>query len=340
MAGGAGTPELVAAVSNAGGLGSLGAAYLSPAEMKNAIRRVRTLTQRPFAVNLFAPAPEPALNDRQIAAAVAATKHYRDELGIPDPEIRPPFCPKFEEQFSVVLEERPAVFSFTFGLIDRRLLQECRKRAILTAGSATTLEDAVALEQSGVDAVVAQGAEAGAHRATFSPERDDLLIGLAALVPALVDKLRIPIIATGGIMNGAGIAAALALGAQAAQLGTAFLACDESGVSAPHRQALLDPKRKATRLTRAFSGRWARGLENRFITEMASKEDAILPFPAQNSFTQDMRKKAAALGLADYLSLWAGQGVGLLRVARAEALVETLFQETADSIGSLGGRRV
>jgi nitronate monooxygenase len=332
MAGGATTPELVVAVSNAGALGSLGGAYLNPNELETAVRQIKTLTQRPFGVNLFAPSVEPVLNENQIQAAIAATKGYRRELGISDPALRPPFSPNFEEQFSVVLKERPAVFSFTFGRLDQRFLEECRKRGILTFGTATTLEDALALQETGVDAVVAQGAEAGAHRGTFSPEKEDPLIGLAALIPTLVSRLRIPVIAAGGIMNGRGIAAALTLGAQAVQLGTAFLACDESGISETYRNALLDPKRRVTRLTRAFTGRWARGLENRFIVEMAAKENAILPFPAQNAFTQDIRKKAAQLGLPDYLSLWAGQGVGLIRAMKAGALVETLFKETSDAI--------
>jgi nitronate monooxygenase len=231
-----------------------------------------------------------------------------------------------------VIEERPAVFSFTFGLPDPAALRECREHGILTIGTATTPEEGLALQEAGVDGVVAQGAEAGAQRGTFSAEREDSFIGLAALVSALVARLEIPVIGAGGIMNGRGIAATLSLGAQAAQLGTAFLACDESGISRAYRQALLDPKRGRTRLTRAFSGRWARGLENRFIVEMASKEEAILPFPAQNAFTQDIRKKAAELEVPDFLSLWAGQGVGLIRSMRAEALVNGLFKETLDAM--------
>lgn len=335
MAGGATTPELVAAVSNAGALGSLGGAYLNPAELEKIIRQIKALTDRPFAVNLFAPSPEPALNEAQVQTALVATKSYRQELGIPDPAVRPPFCQNFEKQFSVVLTERPAVFSFTFGPVEQGVLQECRQRGILTIGTATTLEEGLALQEIGVDAVVAQGAEAGAHRGTFSPEQEDLLIGVAALIPILVGKLSIPVIAAGGIMDGRGIAAALTLGARAAQLGTAFLACDESGISKAYRDALLDPKRRVTRLTRAFSGRWARGLENRFMLEMASKENAILPYPAQNAFTQDIRRQAAQLGLPDYLSLWAGQGVGLIRAMKAETLVKTLFEETSAAIRNI-----
>ena len=334
MAGGATTPELVAAVSNAGALGSLGGAYLPPADLEKAIRQIKLLTRRPFAVNLFARPPQPLPTEAQVEAALSATRIYRRELGLPEPKLRPPFMPDFDRQFAVILSERPAVFSFTFGLLDEGLLQECRRRGILTAGTATTLDEGVALQKIGVDAVVAQGAEAGAHRGTFSAEQEDLLIGVAAVVPTLAGELHIPVVAAGGIMNGGEIAAAVALGAGAAQLGTAFLACEESGISKPYRNALLDPKRKATRLTRAFSGRWARGLENRFMLEMASQENAILPFPAQNEFTQDIRKKAAQLELPDYLSLWAGQAVGLIRNMKAGALVETLFEETSQAVAS------
>jgi nitronate monooxygenase len=334
MAGGATTPELVAAVSNTGALGSLGGAYLAPADLKSAIQRIKRLTDRPFAVNLFSPSPEPKLSENQIQAAVLATKAYRQELGIPDPAVKPPFSQSFEEQFAIVMNEQPAVFSFTFGVPDRKFLDQCRKRGILTFGTATTPAEGLALQENGVDAVVGQGAEAGAQRGTFSTEREDLFIGLAVLIPALVSRLRIPVIAAGGIMNGPGIAAALALGAKAAQLGTAFLACDESGISKTYRSALLDPNRRVTRPTRAFSGRWARGLENRFIVEMASRENAILPFPAQNAFTQDIRKKATERGLPDYLSLWAGQGIGLIRAMKAETLVKTLLKETSDAIST------
>jgi nitronate monooxygenase len=336
MAGGATTPELVAAVCNAGALGSLGGAYLNPSELEKVIRQIKRLTHRPFAVNLFAPSPEPSLNENQIHAAIAATKSYRQELGMPDPTVKPPFSQNFEDQFALVLNERPAVFSFTFGLPAKKFLEECRKRGILTFGTATSLDEGLALEEAGVDGVVAQGAEAGAQRGAFSAAKEDFFIGLAALVPTLTSKLHIPVIAAGGIMNGQGIAAALTLGAEAAQLGTAFLACDESGISKTYRDALLDSKRRATRLTRAFTGRWARGLENRFIVEMASKENAVLPFPAQNAFTQDIRKKATELGLPEYLSLWAGQGVGLIRALKAETLVTTLFKETSDAMNRAG----
>jgi nitronate monooxygenase len=328
LGGGPSTPSLVAAVSNAGGLGSLGGAYLSPQSLEAEIREVRSLTSRAFAVNLFIPAPDPPLTNDQISAALSATRMYRQELGLPDPEVKPPFAENFDDQFAVVLRERPAAFSFTFGLLDSDKVRACRERGILTIGTATTLEEGIAVEKSGVDAVVAQGTEAGGHRGIFTPAQGEPGISTLALTKLLSQNLKIPVIAAGGIMDGQGIAAALRAGAQAAQLGTAFLTCKEAGTSAPYREVLLRPGAKTTRLTRAFSGRLARGLENRFMHEMDSSHAAILPYPAQNSFTRDIRQKSAAAGSPDYLSLWAGTGVEHIRQMDAAFLVKTLLRET------------
>jgi len=328
LGGGPSTPELVAAASNAGVLGSLGAAYMSPFDLENAINAIRQLTSRPFGVNLFAPAPEPQLSTAQIEAALDATRPYRNDLDLPDPAVKPPFHENFANQFAVILNLKPAVFSFTFGLLDKSAIDDCRRHGIITMGTANSVDEGLALQQSGVDAVVAQGAEAGGHRGQFSVEMAGDLIGTFALTRAMVSALRIPVIASGGIMDGSGIAAALTLGAQAAHLGTAFLLCDEAGTSPAYRKALQSAHSGDTRLTRAFSGRWARGLENRFMREMAQHDSAVLPYPAQNAFTRDIRKKATQLGSTDYLSLWAGQGVGLIRQMKAAELVQSLLNET------------
>jgi len=331
LGGGPSTPELVAAASNAGVLGSLGAAYMSPFDLENAINAIRQLTSRPFGVNLFAPAPAPQLSPAQIEAALDATRPYRSELDLQDPAVKPPFHENFANQFAVILNLKPAVFSFTFGLLDQSVIDDCRRRGIITMGTANTVDEGLALQESGVDAVVAQGAEAGGHRGQFSVEMTgDIIdtIGTFALTRSMVSALRIPVIASGGIMDGSGIAAALTLGAQAAHLGTAFLLCDEAGTSPAYRKALQSARSGDTRLTRAFSGRWARGLDNRFMREMAQHDNAVLPYPAQNAFTRDIRKKAAQLGRVEYLSLWAGQGVGLIRQMKAAELVQTLLNET------------
>ena len=197
-------------------------------------------------------------------------------------------------------------------------------------GTATNVAEAVALERAGVDAVVAQGSEAGGHRGTFAGDVDAGMVGTIALVPQIADAVKVPVIASGGIMDGRGVAAALALGASGAQLGTAFLSCDEAGIPAAYKQAILDAGESDTRITRAFSGRPARGIVNRFMTEVgnAGDADAILPFPLQNTLTRPLRAAAAKAGRPEFLSLWAGQGLRLARREPAAALVKRLAEET------------
>jgi nitronate monooxygenase len=229
------------------------------------------------------------------------------------------------------------VFSFTFGLIGAEAVAECKAAGIRVMGTATTLDEGLALQKLGVDAVVAQGLEAGGHRGQFEaekaePGRAPADEGTLALTRRLVAALTLPVAASGGLMDGRDIAAALAAGAQAAHLGTAFLLCDEAGTSAPYRAALAAAKTDTTRFTRAFSGRWARGLDNRFMRELDGRGDAVLPFPAQNAFTRDIRKAAAAQGRAEFLSLWAGKGVARSRALPAGKLVELLRAETAAAL--------
>lgn len=329
LGGGPTTPDLVAASSNAGALGSLAAAYLIPEQIQAAIDSVRSKTTRPFAINLFTPMPSVSLEASQVKVAIEATQSYRKEMGLSAPQVKAPFHPDFEKQFEVVLRNKPAVFSFVFGLLDRSYLNECKKLGIFTMGTATTLDEGLLLEDSGVDAVVAQGFEAGGHHGIFDPAVENPGVGVFALTRSLVAKLKIPVMAAGGIMDGNGIAAALALGAQAAQMGTAFLLCKESGASQPYRDALSKAGTKKTQITRAFSGRWARGLENRFMMEMKDRPQAILPFPAQNAFTRDIRNQSAKNGSSDFLSLWAGEGVDLIRTGLTAAqLIESLKAET------------
>jgi nitronate monooxygenase len=334
LSGGPSTPELVAAASNSGALGFLGAAYMSAETLSRACSRVKELTSRPFGINLFVPAFEPMPSPVLVEKAIQVTRKYREELGLPAPAVKGPFQENFQEQFDVMLEARPRVFSFTFGLLSVDHIKECRSRGILVWGTGTTLEEAMALQESGVDAVVAQGTEAGGHRGIFSPEQAEPNIGTSDLIQQMTFQLRCPVIASGGLMNGADIAEVLKLGAAAAQLGTAFLLCQEAGTSPAYRQALRDAAKlkSQTRLTRAFSGRWARGLENRFMREMASQTENLLPYPIQNSFTRDIRNAAARLGKSEYLSLWAGEGVGAIREHSAKDLVSALRQETEASL--------
>ena len=201
-----------------------------------------------------------------------------------------------------------------------------KARGPFLLGTATTVEEAVALERAGVDAVVTQGSEAGGHRGTFATDFEAAMVGTIALVPQVVDAVRVPVVASGGLMDGRGLAAALVLGAAAAQLGTAFLTCDEAGVPAAYKDAILTAREDATRLTRAFSGRPARGIVNRFMTEV-DRAGGGLPFPWQNALTRPLRSAAAQANRAEFLSLWAGQGVRLARRQKAAELVARVAAE-------------
>lgn len=330
MAGGATTPQLVSAVSEAGGLGFLGAAYLDPEAIGTAAAEVRRLTQRPFGINLFAPLPEaPDTGDLPGMLELLAPVHAR--LGLPAPAAPSVPPSNFAAQLDAVLATDATVFSFTFGLLPNGVVERLHARDMFVIGTATTVDEAVRLEASGVDAVVAQGSEAGAHRGTFGGTFAAAMIGTMALVPQVVDAVRVPVIASGGIMDGRGIAAAMALGAVAAQLGTAFLTCAESGIPASHKQAILGGREDETRVTRAFSGRPARGLVNSLMNLIDAEADAILPFPAQNALTRPIRTAAATRDDANHLSLWAGQGVRMARSLPAAELVAALSEELASA---------
>ena len=330
MAGGPTTPELIAAVSNAGGLGSLGAAYLKPADLIDAIRHIRALTSKPFNVNLFAGGYHTD-TDFDAQPMLAALTEIHAKLGLPAPTL--PAVPSypFSEQFEAVLEAHPPVFSFTFGVPNNKDLLRLRAHGIVTMGTATTVEEARILASAGVDAIVAQGSEAGAHRGTFAGSFEASMIPTLQLVRGVADVISVPVIASGGIMDGRAIAAAMAAGAAAVQLGTAFLACPESGASAAHKQAILAAKQGTTVITRAFSGRPARGLKNTFISILEDKEGSILPFPQQNALTRPMRTAAAKQGDLRFLSLWAGTGVASARELLAAELVARLLQEMKES---------
>jgi nitronate monooxygenase len=324
MAGGPDTPALAAAVSRAGGLGSLGCGYLTAARIEAIAAEVRARTDRPFALNLFVRADEPV--DAAAAARVAPVlDDVRRELGLAPPAAPSRSGDAYPEQLAAVIRARPAVFSFTFGAPSREELDAVRGAGIFTVGTATTVAEAEALERLGVDAICAQGAEAGGHRGTFIGRFEDALVGAMALVRLLVLRVRIPVLAAGGIMDGAGIRAALALGAAGVQLGTAFLDCPEAGTTKAHRRALSSEAARVTSVTRAFSGRPARGIRNRFVELFERVEPA--PFPQQQQLTADIRAVAARAERVDLMQMWAGQGASLIRPLPAGDLVETLAAE-------------
>jgi len=326
MAGGPSTPELVAAVSNAGGMGSLGGAYSTPEQIQDEIGKTRALTDRPFNVNLFAggygdtSAADPA-------PMLVMLGEVHQSLGIPAPTLPPASKNPFPGQFEAVLDACPAVFSFTFGIPDKDALRRARAKGIVILGTATTLEEARLLADAGVDAIVAQGAEAGAHRGTFAGPFESSMVPTLDLVQAISRALSTPAIASGGLMDGRDVAAALRAGATAVQLGTAFLVCLESGASETYKRAVLAARQDTTEITRAFSGRPARGLVNAWMEKLKGREDAILPYPLQNSLTRAMRTAAAKRGEAGYLSLWAGTGVPRARSLPAGELVHRLVDE-------------
>jgi nitronate monooxygenase len=303
MAGSGGTPELAAAVSNAGGLGAWGGAYSKPDDIAAAIRRIRQITERPFSINLFAGGyASESIIDPQPMLEIMTEAHAK--LGLPPPLLPPMPRDPFDEQLEAVLEERPPGFSFTFGVPSAAQFAALKKRGIFVVGTATTVEEAHWLEQAGADAIVAQGAEAGAHRGTFAGPFADSMIPLATLVSEMCREVAVPVIASGGIMDGRDITAVMKLDAAAVQLGTAFLPCPESGAPAIYKRALLDAKADTTVITRAFSGQ-------------------------QNDLTRPMRNAAGQQGIADFISLWAGQGVARSRQMPAADLLRTLMDETS-----------
>ena len=325
LAGGPSTPELAAAVSRAGGLGTLGAAYLQPDEIRKAIAGVRRLCDAPFAVNLFWPEP---VDDTDAARAQALLAKYRSELGIAEAALPSPLVIPFEQQLQALIDERVPIASFTFGVPDADAMSRLRGAGIRVLGTATHVAEAVELERAGVDAIVAQGAEAGGHRGTFNGPAENALVGTLALVPQMVDAVSVPVIAAGGIMDGRGIAAALALGARAAALGTAFLCCDEAGTDDVYRKALTASTDTSTSITTAFSGKAARGIRNRFMAEVT----APAPFPVQNVLTRDIRAAARKQGRGDLVNHWAGQGSARVRSVSAGRLMELLLEELREAL--------
>ncbi|GGK14453.1 nitronate monooxygenase [Deinococcus malanensis] len=324
MAGGVGTPELAAAVSRAGGLGSLGAAYLSPAQIVQAMDAVRHLTDRPFAVNLFALQPVPQITPAQVEAACAELLPFHAALHLPSPSLPTHLQEDFEAQLEAVLAAPPAVFSFAFGRLESGHLRALKAAGVVVVGTATSVPEALTLETDGVDAVVAQGAAAGGHRGGW---QHDELADTLELTRAVARAVSLPVIAAGGLMTREDVNAVLDAGASLAQCGTAFLLADEAGTSSAYRAALT--RGGDTVLTRAFSGRTARGLRNAVSDAVAHP----LPYPHQNALTRPLRSAGAQAGQADVLSLWAGEGFTLARPGPAAGLLAALAPEVSGHVG-------
>lgn len=321
--GGLSSVELTAAVSTGGGLGSFGLYGYAPERIVETIERLRAATDRPVAVNLWWPrGDEVTPSEVDLTPILDATAPLFRAAGVPRPDSPAVFLPSIADQLDAVFAARPDALSVVYGIPDAATVARARGHGIRLIGTATSVAEAVALEQAGVDAVVATGMEAAGHRVSFLRDPSDSLVGTFALVPQVADAVSVPVIAAGGIADRRGVAAALALGADGVQVGTAFLRTRQSAATAAHRAALAAAADTDTVLTRALSGRLARGIPNRAVREIEDA-DAIAPFPAQNWLTGIFRAAAAAAGDGELLSLWAGQAAGLARLDDAtEVLAE------------------
>lgn len=323
--GGLSSIALLATVSNAGGLGSFGAHYMSSAEIERLVAGIRQLTSKPFNINLWVSDQDDdglSLSQKAFDRAYTTLKPFFDELGLKKPEYPESFGQKFEQQVEAIFRSSPPVFSFVYGIPDPSILKECRIRNIITIGTAITPDEAIALDDAGVDMVVATGFEAGGHRVAFLRKAEESLVGTLSLVPQVVDRVKVPVIAAGGIADKRGVNAAFALGAEAVQVGTAFLACEESNAPKIHKDKLFSKDAGYTALTRAFSGRLARGIENRMLSEMQNQYHA--PYPAQSWFTGQLKQAAIEQNRTDLMSLWCGQSAALLKYTKAAELFRAL----------------
>src|SRR5580692_1644706 len=336
--GGLSSQKLTAGVSNFGGLGSFAAHGLPPGAIKDVIAEIRSLTSKPFAMNLWVSMEDEGArtsDENAFNRSLAPLAAYLSALEAPRPTDKP-FSPiRFEDQARVLLDAKVPVFSFIFGIPPKEVLDECRTNGIVTIGTATTPEEGAALQEAGVDAIVASGFEAGGHRGSFLRAPEDSLTGTFSLVPQIADRVNLPVIAAGGIADARGVVAALLLGAEAVQMGTAFLACEESGASPLHRQALRGKKAGHTALTKGFTGRLARGIHNRLLEELNQAGTPVLPYPLQRALIRNLAIPAEAAGRSDLLPLWAGQSANLSTCTDVSGFLTSLVEEISEIAGPI-----
>ncbi len=335
MGGGPSTPELVAAVAEAGGLGSIAAGYLSADELATAIDRVRALTAGPLALNIFVPSRR-ALNHelgeraRQVLSGISA------ELGAPEPTASVPDAETFDRQVTVAAESDAVLVSFTFGLPPIATIERLQAAGTIVAATANTFGEAVEVAAAGCDAVILQGFEAGAHRGGLS-ERGDRHVGLVSLLEQARGRLPVDVIASGGVCSGAGVAACLALGAAAVQIGTAFLVTDESGATPEWKKAVIASVDAETVITRSLTGRGARGVANELVARLSEVEDELPDYPVLNSYTSGLRQRAKDLGEPEFQSLWTGQSGSISRIGSARSVFDRIVAELATAADGLAG---
>jgi nitronate monooxygenase len=332
------TVKLATTVSNAGGLGGYGAYALSPQEITDVDRQIKGATNKPYNINLWvsdSDAVKGTVSNEEFKQTQLLFKPYFDELGIALPEKPEPFKTRFENQVEVILHQRIPVFSFMFGIPSADILEQCRKLGIVTIGTATTLDEAIALDAAQVDLIIASGFEAGGHRPSFLAPAESSNIGTFVLVQLIKEKINTPIIAAGGIADGRGVAAAMTLGADAAQIGTAFLATDESNATAIHKQMLFSDAARYTTLSRAYTGRLGRGIASRIAEQLLHQEKFFLPFPLQTQFISPLRKAAIEQQKWDMIFFWGGQISPILKHTKASELMSALITETTRCFRSL-----
>lgn len=326
---------LVAAVSNFGGLGSFGAHGLDPQAIRRSIAEIRVLTAKPFAVNLWVSMQDEGAETSDEGAFARSLQPLREtlhSLGAPVPAYKPFMPLRFEDQVRILLEENVPAFSFICGIPAPDILAECRRRAIRTLGTATTVEEARALQAAGIDIIVASGFEAGGHRGSFLRPAEDSLVGTFSLVPQIADAVQLPVVAAGGVGDARGLVAALVLGAQGVQMGTAFLASEESGSHPSHREAIRRGEAQRTLLTKNLTGRWARGIENRLTSLLSGRGIEALPYPLQRALVRSLTAAAETAHRAEWMQMWAGQSASLSRGADPIEFLENLVRESTAMI--------
>ena len=334
--GGLSTQRLTAAVSNFGGLGSYGAHGLSPSAINDVIAEIRSLTSKPFAINLWVSMEDEGARTsgtEAFARSLAPIAKHIQAIGGTLPTYKPYVPLEFEDQVRVVLDAKVPVFSFICGIPPKEILDECRAQGIVIVGTATTPDEAIILEQVGVDVIVASGFEAGGHRGSFLLSAEESLTGTFSLVPQVADSVSVPVVAAGGIGDARGIIAAFALGADGVQIGTAFLACEESGANALHRDAILNGQARRTGLTKGFTGRLARGVHNQLLEELNRPGVEILPYPLQRFLVRNLTILAEKARNPELLQLWAGQSANLSSHGDATSFLKAMISEVSSIAG-------
>lgn len=339
MAGGVTTSNLVAEVSNSGGLGTIGAGYMTTIQMREQIREIKQLTSNFFGINLFVPSEFDVTQDK-IKSANQILQPFREQLGLyhKDNLEIPKYnnvLETFNEQIKTVIEEKVPVCSFTFGIPSSEVINELKQHNIMLMGTATTVREAIENEKAGMDIVIVQGSEAGGHRGNFINEDQESLIGLMSLIPQVVDNVSIPVVSAGGIMDGRGVMASICLGAKGVQMGTAFLTCTESGANEVHKEEILNAHEDQMVLTRSFSGKWARGIKNKYISEMEKNEITLPEFPVQNTLTKGIRNASSSQKNRDFMSLWSGQSPRLAEKQTVNSLIKKIITEAKNIITTL-----